>query len=68
LLDKQTGVPCYTKGVASVTKAFGGGYKARYNATKGFFPIPEAQIALSEGILVQNDGWGTNAAEYTGWK
>lgn len=68
LLDKQVGVPCYFKGVAEVTKAFGGGYKARYNATKGFFPIPENQIALSQGILVQNDGWGTSAAEYTGWK
>jgi len=68
LLDKQTGIPCYTKGVADFTKAFGGGYKARYTATKGFFPIPEAQIALSQGILVQNDGWGTAAAEYTGWK
>ncbi|MCX6239644.1 MAG: RagB/SusD family nutrient uptake outer membrane protein [Bacteroidia bacterium] len=68
LLDKQVGVKCYFKGVAEVTKAFGGGYKARYTATKGFFPIPENQIALSQGILVQNDGWGTSAAEYTGWK
>jgi len=68
LLDKQTGVACYFKSTPDVTKAFGGGYKARYDATKGFFPIPEAQIALSQGILVQNEGWGTSAAEYTGWK
>jgi len=67
-LDKQTGAPCYFKGVADVNKSFGGGYKARYTATKGFFPIPEAQIALSEGVLIQNEGWGTAAAEYTGWK
>jgi hypothetical protein len=68
ILDKQSGVACYFKGVADVTKSFGGGYKARYNATKGFFPIPEAQIALSDGVLIQNEGWGTAAAEYTGWK
>ena len=68
LLDKQIGVACYYKSTPDVTKAFGGGYKARYNATKGFFPIPEAQIALSQGVLIQNDGWGTSAAEYTGWK
>ena len=68
LLDKQTGVACYYKGTADVTKAFGGGYKARYNATKGFFPIPETEISLSAGVLKQNDGWGTSDAEYTGWK
>ncbi len=68
VLEKQIGVACYFKGTPDKTKSFGGGYKARYNATKGFFPIPEAQIALSEGVLVQNDGWGTPDAEYTGWK
>lgn len=68
LLEKQIGVACYYKSTADVTKSFGGGYKARYNATKGFFPIPEAQIALSQGVLVQNEGWGTTGAEYTGWK
>jgi len=68
LLDKQTGVACYYKGTPDVIKAFGGGYKARYNATKGFFPIPENEISLSAGVLKQNDGWGTSAAEYTGWK
>ncbi len=68
LLDKQTGIACYYKGTADVTKAFGGGYKARYNATNGFFPIPETEISLSAGVLVQNNGWGTTDANYTGWK
>ena len=68
LLQNQIGQPCYFKGVAETTKAFGGGYKARYEATKGFFPIPDNQISLSQGVLVQNAGWGTPAAEYTGWK
>jgi len=25
--------------------------------TKGFLPIPESQIQLSNGVLIQNDGW-----------
>ena len=30
----------------------------RYNATNGgFFKIPDSQVTLSEGVLVQNDGW-----------
>lgn len=69
VLQAQIGVDCYFKGNADVTKAFGGGYKARYEATNGgFFPIPENQISLSDGVLTQNDGWGTGSgAEYAGW-
>lgn len=33
------------------------GFMARYKATGGFFPIPHTQITLSEGVLVQNEGW-----------
>ncbi|WP_340111731.1 RagB/SusD family nutrient uptake outer membrane protein [Maribellus mangrovi] len=68
VLDQQEGQPVYTKGTDDLNKGFGGGYAARYNATKGFFPIPDAQILLSDGVLEQNEGWGTPAAEYTGWK
>lgn len=32
---------------------------SRFNKTKGFLPIPETQITLSKGDLVQNDGWNT---------
>ena len=68
-LEKQIGQPIYTKGNEDVSKGFGGGYAARYQATQGgFFPIPNAQIMLSDGVLEQNPGWGTPAAEYTGWK
>jgi len=68
-LEKQIGQPIYTKGVDDVSKGFGGGYAARYAATNGgFFPIPDAQILLSDGVLEQNAGWGTAAAEYSGWK
>ena len=36
-------------------------FMTRYNATGGFFKIPESQITLSEGVLVQNEGWGEDA-------
>ncbi len=29
----------------------------RFNETKGFLPIPETEISLSNGALQQNDGW-----------
>lgn len=45
----------------------GGGYAARYAATKGFFPIPEEQINLAAGLYKQNEGWGA-AALYSGWQ
>ena len=33
-------------------------FMARYNATGGgFFKIPDSQVTLSEGVLVQNPGW-----------
>lgn len=68
VLDNQNGQPVYTKGNDDVNKPVGGGYAARYRETGGFFPIPESQILLSDGVLEQNAGWGTPAAEYQGWK
>ena len=39
-----------------------GVYKVKYRTeTEGFIPIPESEIALSEGVLTQTPGWGTNA-------
>lgn len=33
-------------------------YSAAFNPeTKGFLPVPESQILLSEGVLEQNSGW-----------
>jgi hypothetical protein len=66
-LAAQEGVAIKNKGIDTQMKGFGGGYRARYEATGGFWPIPESQILLSEGVLVQNAGWGTPAAEFTGW-
>jgi len=70
-LVEQDNQPTYYKGVAdkNATTHNGGGYAARYKATNGgFFPIPEKEISLSNGVLKQNSGWGTSDAEYSGWK
>ncbi len=67
LLAKQQNVEVYNRGLPDVMKPFGGGYVARYKATNGFFPIPDSQISLSEGVLTQNAGWGTPDAEFPGW-
>ncbi len=37
----------------------------RFNETKGFLPIPETQISLSNGVLKQNDGWNTTDGDKT---
>lgn len=67
LLGKKEGAKIYNRGLEAIMKGFGGGYAARYNATKGFFPIPTSEIDLSEGVLTQNPGWGTADVEYPGW-
>jgi hypothetical protein len=66
VLEAQIGVDCYYKGAAEKTKSFGGGYAARYNKTKGFFPIPESEVALTNDVIKQNEGWGADS-KYTGW-
>ena len=45
--------------------AFTVDFMQRYQATGGFFKIPEDQVTLSEGVLEQNPGWesGTNWAK-----
>lgn len=35
----------------------GNGFAKRYKETRGFFRIPDTQINLSEGVLVQTKGW-----------
>lgn len=69
-LEKQIGVKVYNLGnidSPKEMKPFGGGYTARYNATKGFFPIPGGEIDLSSGILTQNEGWAGTDAKYDSW-
>lgn len=66
-LAAQEGVDIKNKGIDTKMRAFGGGYSARYQATGGFWPLPESQIQLSEGVMTQNAGWGTPTAEFPGW-
>lgn len=68
LLAKQIGVEIYNESQENtIMKEFGGGYKKRYEETGGFWPIPNSQIDLSDGVLTQNKGWGTPNSEYPGW-
>lgn len=66
-LAAQEGVAIKNKGVDTQMRGFGGGYRARYQATGGFWPIPQNEILLSDGVLTQNSGWGTPEAEFPGW-
>lgn len=59
-LAKQNGQIMYNQGTK--TKMNFGNYAARYNATKGFYRIPKAQIDLSGGAYKQNAGWEDDAA------
>lgn len=36
----------------------GNGLQKRYEETRGFLPIPNSQIILSEDVLTQTPGWG----------
>jgi hypothetical protein len=67
LLEKQVGVQVWNRGLPEPMKSFAGGYKARYNQTKGFFQLPKTQLDLSNGTLLQTEGWGTADVEFTNW-
>ncbi|NGM65761.1 RagB/SusD family nutrient uptake outer membrane protein [Sphingobacterium sp. SGR-19] len=66
-LAQQEGVAIKNKGIDTQMRAFGGGYRNRFEATGGFWPIPSSQIALSDGVLTQNRGWGESTHEFPGW-
>ena len=66
-LDRQLNQPVYELGLPSINDAHNGGYSARYNATAGFFKIPEGEISLSNGTLTQNAGWTDASSEYGTW-
>jgi len=66
-LGRQEAVSIRNKGIETQMRGFGGGYSARFEATGGFWPIPTSQIALSDGVLTQNKGWGESTHEFPGW-
>jgi SusD family. len=65
-LTRQLGVTIYNRGVATTMKDQGAGYAERYRLTKGFMPIPDSEIQLSDGALTQNPGWD-NSAVFVTW-
>ena len=66
-LERQTGQNIYVAGSPAQNTAHNGGYAARYNATAGFYKIPETEISLANGALTQNPGWSGADSEYTQW-
>lgn len=55
--ENQKDIPVLNEGKEG-KYTFTNDFMARYNATGGgFFKIPDSQITLSEGVLVQNPGW-----------
>lgn len=64
-LAKQNGATVLNLGTEHTIRD--GKYVSRYQQTQGFWPIPVAQIQLSDGVLHQNDGWGTAESLWTVW-
>jgi hypothetical protein len=67
-LETQVGVPIYNFGELTTHEPLSAkGYSMRYDETKGFFPIPQSQIDISEGQLEQVEGYRDGEGLYTGW-
>lgn len=67
-LESQIGAPILNFGKPEVFKGLNPkGYSARYDETKGFFPIPQSQINLSNGLLEQIEGWRDGEGLYPGF-
>ncbi len=69
LLDNQAGIPVLNRGADAVMPStIGGGYSTRYKETRGFWMIPNEEIELSNGVMIQNEGWRTGDGYiYSGW-
>jgi hypothetical protein len=60
-LTAESGIPIMNAGVwTTYTPPL-----TRLNETKGFLPIPQQEISLSAGQLVQNDGWNQSDDVYS---
>jgi hypothetical protein len=64
-LNKQTGFELINAAVVVPMVKFD--YKARLKATEGYWPIPQTEIDLSDGVLEQNPGWEPTAM-YVDWE
>lgn len=67
-LESQVGAPVLNFGApATFNGVHPDGYSARYEETKGFYPIPQAQIDLSDGLLEQVAGYRDGKGLYPGF-
>jgi len=64
ILDKQNGFTLINAGVEVPMANFN--YKTRLKEMQGYWPIPQTEIDLSEGLMEQNPGW-TSQALFTSW-
>lgn len=60
ITQEKTNIPVYMLGVPATISIT---YRP---AMKGLLPIPQSQINLSNGVLIQNDGWNDNEGIYSG--
>lgn len=67
MLATQVGAKIYNVGVEKKMVDQKAGYVQRYKETRGFFPIPKAEIDLSNGTLKQNKGWDGDV-RFTSWQ
>jgi len=63
-LNRQTGFDVIN--AAEVVPMVKYDYKTRLKATQGYWPIPQDEIDLSNGVLEQNPGWDPSAM-YVDW-
>lgn len=63
-LNKQNGFDIINE--SKLTKQPNYDFAARLQQTQGYWPIPQTEIDISDGVLEQNPGWGTEAA-FTDW-
>lgn len=64
LLNKQTGFDVINEAVVVPMVQYD--YKARLQETQGYWPIPQDEIDISNGVLEQNPGWDASA-QFSDW-
>lgn len=64
ILNKQNGFSVINAGQVVPMRQFD--YKTRLKAMQGYWYIPQSEIDLSNGMIEQNPGWGSNA-RFTDW-
>lgn len=66
-LEKMAGAPIYNAANSKVMKSQGGGFASRYQATQGYWPIPQSEVDISNGAFKQNAGWSATEGIYVSW-